>query len=263
MRVVTATIALACVGFLGCAGIGGVFSGRSANSSTSSVSSPPAGPTPVEAIAARFPSFEGAPKAKPAAYSLASLAPTVDLDLFSPTPLNAPIAVSPAVQPVVTPTPRAEKTSATPVAPPAPAAAKHEAAKAAATAIQAATATTPAVAASAPHHQSTGRPGGVLNDAQIAGIKKRLNLTPAQEAMWPAVASALRNIVYTKNAEGRARTAQPGPAAAMAYIDPNSDEVRQLKYAALPLIMQLNDDQRHEVKMMAHVMGLESVASQF
>jgi len=221
----------------------------------------------VEAIAARFPSFEGAPKAKPAAYSLASLAPTVDLDLFSPTPLNAPIAAGPAAQPAVTPAPRAEKAPATPAAPAAPAAAKQEAAKAAATAIHAATTTTTgptnAAAASAPHHQSTGRPGGVLNDAQIAGIKKRLNLTPAQEAMWPAVASALRNIVYTKNAEARARAAQPGAAAAMAYIDPNSDEVRQLKYAALPLIMQLNDDQRHEVKMMAHVMGLESVASQF
>jgi hypothetical protein len=49
----------------------------------------------------------------------------------------------------------------------------------------------------------------------------------------------------------------------MAYIDPGSIEVQQLKYAALPLIMRLNDDQKHEVKMMAHVMGLEAVASQF
>jgi hypothetical protein len=39
--------------------------------------------------------------------------------------------------------------------------------------------------------------------------------------------------------------------------------VQQLKYAALPLIMRLNDDQKREVKSMAYVMGLESVASSF
>jgi hypothetical protein len=48
----------------------------------------------------------------------------------------------------------------------------------------------------------------------------------------------------------------------MAYVDANSAEVQELKYAALPLIMRLNDDQRREVKSMAHVMGLENVASQ-
>jgi hypothetical protein len=107
------------------------------------------------------------------------------------------------------------------------------------------------------------RPGGVLNDAQIASIKRRLNLTAEQERMWPAVESALRKIAYTKNAadpQGRAAASSGGR---MAYIDPGSIEVQQLKYAALPLIMRLNDDQKHEVKMMAHVMGLEAVASQF
>jgi hypothetical protein len=49
----------------------------------------------------------------------------------------------------------------------------------------------------------------------------------------------------------------------MAYVDTNSAEVQQLKYAALPLIMRLNDDQKREVKSMAYVMGLESVASSF
>ena len=107
------------------------------------------------------------------------------------------------------------------------------------------------------------RPGGVLNDAQIANIKGRLNLTPEQEQMWPAVEAALRKITYTKNAaDPQVRTAQSS-SARMAYIDPSSAEVQQLKYAALPLIMRLNDDQRREVKMMAHVMGLEGVASQF
>jgi hypothetical protein len=49
----------------------------------------------------------------------------------------------------------------------------------------------------------------------------------------------------------------------MAYVDTNSAEVQQLKYAALPLIMRLNDDQKREVKSLAYVMGLGSVASGF
>jgi len=38
------------------------------------------------------------------------------------------------------------------------------------------------------------RPGSVLNHAQIASIKKQLNLTPDQEPLWPAVETALRNV---------------------------------------------------------------------
>ena len=76
--------------------------------------------------------------------------------------------------------------------------------------------------------------GGVFNDAQIASIKQRLNLTPEQEKLWPAVEAALRKIVYTKNAMSpRVPAAQPG-GERMAYIDPTSADVQQLKYAALP-----------------------------
>jgi hypothetical protein len=89
------------------------------------------------------------------------------------------------------------------------------------------------------------------------------NLTPEQEKMWPAVEAALRKIVYTKNAMSPGvPAAQPG-GERMAYIDPTSADVQQLKYAALPLIKRLNDDQRREVKMMAYVMGLAELASQF
>jgi hypothetical protein len=112
------------------------------------------------------------------------------------------------------------------------------------------------------------RPGKVLNDAQIASIKKRLNLTPDQESLWPAVETALRNISYVGKAKeikvasvgNGVTSAGNGP---MAYVDTNSSEVQQLKYAAIPLIMRLNDDQKREVKSMAYVMGLESMASGF
>jgi hypothetical protein len=39
--------------------------------------------------------------------------------------------------------------------------------------------------------------------------------------------------------------------------------VQKLKYAALPLIMRLDDDQKREVNSLSHVMGLGKLASQF
>jgi hypothetical protein len=120
-----------------------------------------------------------------------------------------------------------------------------------------------AQAASAPARRGTSRSSNVLNDAQIASIKRRLRLTAEQEQMWPAVEAALRKIVYTKYAMNPQAHAAQSSGSPTAYIDPSSAEVRQLKSAALPLIMRLNDDQKREVKMLAYVMGLESVASQF
>jgi hypothetical protein len=108
----------------------------------------------------------------------------------------------------------------------------------------------------APHRRA--HPGGVLNDAQIANIKSRLNLTPEQERMWPAVEVALRNISYAKTASAQSQAAHDSR---MAYVDPSGPEVQQLKYAALPLIMRLSDDQKREVQSLAHVMGLDSILS--
>ena len=99
------------------------------------------------------------------------------------------------------------------------------------------------------------RPGYMLDDAQIASIKARLHLTPDQEQMWPAVEAALRNIAYSRAQAARGRAMQP------ADIDP--DSVEGLKSAAVPLIMSFNDDQKQEVRNLAHVMGLDQLASQF
>jgi len=118
----------------------------------------------------------------------------------------------------------------------------------------------------APARHVSSRPGSVLNYAQIASIKKRLNLTPDQEPLWPAVETALRNVSHVGKAR-EIKVASLGNrttgAGAMTYIDTNSAEVQQLKSAALPLIMRLSDEQKREVKSMAYVMGLESVASLF
>lgn len=104
------------------------------------------------------------------------------------------------------------------------------------------------------------RSGFVLNDAQIASIKKRLHLSPDQEQMWPAVEAALRNIAYAKARDGHRRGG--ADSTNVASLDPYSPEVQGLKSAAFPLIMSFSDEQRSEVRSLAHVMGLDQLASQ-
>jgi hypothetical protein len=111
-------------------------------------------------------------------------------------------------------------------------------------------------------HQTPNRPGSLLNDAQIATVKRRLRLTPEQEQMWPAVEDALRKIAWKKEHGARTKMAQAGGTAA-GGIDPNSNEVQQLKSAAFPLVMSFNNDQKQEVRSFARIIGLESVASEF
>jgi hypothetical protein len=97
----------------------------------------------------------------------------------------------------------------------------------------------------------------LLSDAQIAGIKERLKLSSSQESYWPAVESALRAVAHKINA---AREANPKVTAATA-IDPDSEEVQQLKSAAMPLLFQLREDQKDEVRKLARIIGLDKVAS--
>ncbi len=175
----------------------------------------------------------------------------------APTPAATPertpaTVVAAATSSAPTPAPAAERTTvvaaATPSAPPAAAATLDAAAR----------------------HHVAAKFDNILNDAQIASIKKRLKLTPDQEQMWPAVETALRRIAYKTATAARRQPKNTDVANSgrqrsglMAYIDPDSAEVQQLKYAAIPLIMRLNDDQKREVKSLAHVMGLGGVASEF
>jgi hypothetical protein len=96
----------------------------------------------------------------------------------------------------------------------------------------------------------------LLSDAQIAGIKERLKLTSDQETYWPGIETALRGIAR------KIHTArQHDPNATAAQIDPDSQEVSQLKSAAMPLLFQLREDQKDEVRKLARIIGLEKVAS--
>ena len=96
----------------------------------------------------------------------------------------------------------------------------------------------------------------LLSDAQIAGIKDRLRLSSSQEYYWPSVETALRNVARKINAERRSN-----PHATAAQLDPDCEEVQQLKSAAMPLLFQLRDDQKDEVRKLARIIGLEKVAA--
>ena len=102
----------------------------------------------------------------------------------------------------------------------------------------------------------------MLNDKQIASIKERLHLTTYQERMWPSVEAALRNVAYARAQDARGRGVAAG-AGEKASVDPNSTEVQGLKTAAVPLIMSFSAEQKEEVRNLAHVMGLDQLATQF
>ena len=93
----------------------------------------------------------------------------------------------------------------------------------------------------------------VLNSAQIASIKKRLSLTREQEQYWPAVEASLRQMAWKKSdKKGEAKV-----------VDMSTVDVDGLKSAAFPLVMSFSDDQKRELRSLAHLLGLESVASRF
>jgi hypothetical protein len=98
----------------------------------------------------------------------------------------------------------------------------------------------------------------LLSDVQISGIKDRLKLSSSQEYYWPSVETALRNVARKIQANKLSNPNAPPSS----QIDPNSDEVQQLKSAAMPLLFQLRDDQKEEVRKLARLIGLEKVAQQ-
>lgn len=94
----------------------------------------------------------------------------------------------------------------------------------------------------------------LLSDIQIAAIKGRLKLTPAQEQLWPGVETALRSFAKALHDKRQA--------GGSATIEADSADVEQLKAAAMPLVAQLREEQKREVRALARIIGLEAVASQ-
>lgn len=102
------------------------------------------------------------------------------------------------------------------------------------------------------------QPSGLLDDRQIAGMKDRLRLTEEQAQYWPAVEAALRDVVRTQLHDSQLTRTRGGKA----NIDVNRPEVQRLIWAAMPLLMRLREDQKHEVRKLARIIGLDTVASQ-
>jgi hypothetical protein len=207
----------------------------------------------AQAVALRFP--QDLDDASPITVAFATTANAAvrgntQLALFSPQPM-APSAQQASVQQASAaqlPMPQAimQVASAEPTLPqPAPATKRPNGIK-------------PAAAAAAVHNREDRAAGFMLNDAQIASIKTRLHLTPDQEQMWPAVEAALRNMAYKRTLQAAARGAARNVQAAA--VDPEA--VEGLKSAAVPLIMSFSSEQKEEVRSLAHVMGLDQLASQ-
>jgi hypothetical protein len=180
-----------------------------------------------DSVSLRFPN-DWTEAAAPAPMTLAFASADPGLALFDPTPVY-PFATETALQPSV----EVPERPRMPAQPAAAAPAK------------------PAVAAAT---RAVHRSNAVLNDSQIASIKKRLNLTRDQERYWPAVEAELRKMEYKKDQKSGTRTAA---------VDMSKVNVEGLKSAGFPLVMSFSDDQRRELNSLAHLLGLESVMSTF
>ena len=224
----------------------------------------------ADVVSLRFPADwndeDRAGAAPTATFALASVSETRPYDnaiLFNPNPTWTTPAAEPVPQAIAPVEPKAEPKFAS----------KFESRSEPGSEIKAAprAEAKPVVAAAhvhaAAHHAASHprRENAVLfNEAQLASIKARLKLSDYQQQYWPAVAAALRALGERAAHAAPVRTASAyaseGPLAA---IDPDGPEVQQLKSAAFPLIMSMNDEQKNQVRTLAHVMGLEQVATAF
>jgi hypothetical protein len=215
---------LACVGLLGTAGFFGfsaAFNARSGLSAIGPSSKIERGRIEVsasDAVNLRFPSdWAEAPSTAPATMALASA--DAGIAFLDPRPLYV-ASVGGVEEP---------EAAAVPVS------------------------VAPAAAAIPRPARPVHRSNAVLNESQIASIKKRLNLTRDQERYWPAVAAELRKMEYKKDTNS--------PGSRTAAIDMSKVNMEGLKSAGFPLVMSFNDDQRRELKSLAHLLGLEGAMS--
>jgi hypothetical protein len=221
---------LACLALIGGIGVAALVSGGSARS----VEDPEL--SPAEVVALRFPeeieeAISAAPSESAADRELEQQ--TLSILAFNPDPLGIHTA------------------QAWPSAPDSAQPAESAEQAAAAAPEQTGSVTAAPERKAAQNVRAKRQPPKLFNDAQIANIKQRLRLSREQERYWPSVESALRYIGWR---HARDRNQIP-------TLDP--DDVEKLKVAAVPLIMSLREDQKHEVRMLAHVMGLEKIAAQF
>ena len=219
---------MACLAILGGAGVGGLAAGFNvraglAPQASTTVVAAVAEMAPSDKVGLRFPAdwAETAAEPAPAAPTVTLASADPGMMLFSPHPTYAandaanPNMIEAKAEPAAAAPPKVAVASLIPKPKPKP----------------------------------KPRSNAVLNDSQLASIKRRLNLTPEQERYWPAIEAELRKMEYTKSSGG-SRTAS---------IDMSKVNVDGLKSAGFPLVMSFSDDQRRELKSLTHLLGLDSV----
>jgi len=94
----------------------------------------------------------------------------------------------------------------------------------------------------------------LLSDMQIDAIRARLKLNAEQERAWPAVEEALRALA-TRLHDMKQAGVSPTD------LQTDSDEFAKLKAATTPFIATLTNDQKRELRMLAHLIGLGPVVA--
>lgn len=90
-----------------------------------------------------------------------------------------------------------------------------------------------------------------INEMQIAGIRKRLNLSASQQKYWPPVESALRRVtVQIEDYQKRQKKSRDES------FDTGSEAVQQLQTAGKALYNQLNGTQKNDLALLARMAGL-------
>ena len=243
----------ACAAVLTAAGAGGLAAGFAMKHIAGTGSSMVvADISPSDNVSLRFPADWTEPEGDAPQRTMAFASADGTFTLFSPRPIM-PIAETPVrADASESPAKAGPAVAAGSVAPTRMALASTTSTPVVLPAATAQPVTPPPAARPAPPRRSN----TVLNESQIASIKRRLALTPDQERYWPAVAAELRKMEYKKD-----KSSAQG--SRMAAIDMSKVNVDGLKSAGFPLVMSFNDDQRRELRSLAHLLGLESVMSGF
>jgi len=92
-----------------------------------------------------------------------------------------------------------------------------------------------------------------IHRAVQAGAQGYVLKNSTRDQLIPALRAVARKIHSTRQGNPNA--------IAVSQIDPDSEEVQQLKSAAMPLLFQLREDQKEEVRKLARIIGLDKVAS--
>ena len=101
--------------------------------------------------------------------------------------------------------------------------------------------------------------GLVVTEAHIARLKAALRLTPEQEKLWPAVQTALREVVRAQR-EQRPQFELASTQGGSSGLD---DKISRAAAAALPLIAVLDEQQKQSAMRFARSLGLGNLASVF